>query len=361
MKPSIVILISIVIVTALILWFNVRTFLTATTGPTRDKNDSRNSIQKPPKIKNQLSASGIIFDINDKKKSENFHPIPFSTCFSNSTHFSLKPNVLKPSMKEEMIFKTKKINKATKRKIPAKHSSVEFIEEECLQEQGGTPECSMWNCFSSENENEQEEHQNENSKKQQLPSLALRKCCHEHSALKETALWVMEKLEEHEIRYFLSTGSALGAIRHNGVIIPWDTDVDLAIFPEDADKVKQIFTSFKHEHYFHPDPNGKPMYWIHHSKNGKPVDGPHVEIFFEADYTKHTESLLPLQRCDFYGKNNAWCPNVKMFEIWFGKNWKCYGGGHYHNDGRCTVYHLGKKIEKRSCKEENEKEEDCDL
>lgn len=298
-------------------------------------------------------------------------------CPQHSIHFDITPPVLTPKMKKELNFKTEKINKNKRRRKFGPDSNLRKMIDACLNlefDKGGTPECAMWNCFPMKEEEDEAEQQQEadkndvkenenhhknkqqNSHRQEVslssfPSTSLRKCCFEHKALRDTAHWVIDKLEEHNIRYFLSTGTALGAIRHKGTIIPWDTDVDIAIFPDDAERAKTVFTELSHLHFFHEDPNGKKMFWVHHSKNGKPVDGPHVEIFFEHAYTDHPDELLPLERCDFYGHQNAWCPKRDMFEkIWFPGGWKNYGGDHYHDDGRCTEYYLGKKIEKKKCK-----------
>ena len=174
-----------------------------------------------------------------------------------------------------------------------------------------------------------------------------RKCCVEHRILRDTAFDVLKELEGANVSYFLSTGTALGSIRHSGTIIPWDTDVDIAIYPQDSTIVKEIFKK-QSKHFFHKDSNSKPMYWIHASKNGRPRGGPHIEIFYDKVYTEYPESLLPLQPCKLYGRTVT-CPNIKMFDVWFKSGWRRYGSGHYHGKTRCTFHERGQLIEKENC------------
>lgn len=53
---------------------------------------------------------------------------------------------------------------------------------------------------------------------------------------------------ENRIKYFLDGGSTLGAVRHKG-FIPWDDDMDIALFEKDYKRLCKILLDLKSEEY----------------------------------------------------------------------------------------------------------------
>ncbi|MCQ2156185.1 MAG: LicD family protein [Bacteroidales bacterium] len=58
--------------------------------------------------------------------------------------------------------------------------------------------------------------------------------------LLDTLLWFDGFCKEHGIKYWLSSGTCLGAVRHHG-FIPWDDDVDVDMMQEDFEKLVACF------------------------------------------------------------------------------------------------------------------------
>lgn len=73
------------------------------------------------------------------------------------------------------------------------------------------------------------------------------------STLRKAQLRMLEMLRfldrvcrENGIRYWLASGTLLGAVRHGG-FLPWDDDVDVCMLREDADAFKRVMLSGAYE------------------------------------------------------------------------------------------------------------------
>ena len=54
--------------------------------------------------------------------------------------------------------------------------------------------------------------------------------------------------KEHNIQWWLSSGSLLGAARHEG-FIPWDDDIDITMFRRDFKRLQRIMHKLESEKY----------------------------------------------------------------------------------------------------------------
>ena len=77
----------------------------------------------------------------------------------------------------------------------------------------------------------------------------------EGSQLRQHQLRTLEILKivdiicrEHDINYWLSSGTLLGAVRHKG-FIPWDDDVDIEMLRDDFKKFNEIIPQYLPENF----------------------------------------------------------------------------------------------------------------
>lgn len=60
---------------------------------------------------------------------------------------------------------------------------------------------------------------------------------------------VISICESHDLKYYPHGGTALGAVRHNG-FIPWDDDIDIAMFRDDYEKLLRIMETELPDEYY---------------------------------------------------------------------------------------------------------------
>lgn len=79
--------------------------------------------------------------------------------------------------------------------------------------------------------------------------------------LKKIELDMLDELvricDKYHIRYFLSGGSCLGAVRHSG-FIPWDDDIDVGMLREDYNKFAELCKTELNRQYVFQDMNSEP-------------------------------------------------------------------------------------------------------
>ena len=63
---------------------------------------------------------------------------------------------------------------------------------------------------------------------------------------------IKKVLDSHNIIFYIQYGTAIGALRHDG-LIPWDDDIDILIWEKDMDEVKHVLSTELDSdmYYFH--------------------------------------------------------------------------------------------------------------
>ena len=75
----------------------------------------------------------------------------------------------------------------------------------------------------------------------------------------------IELCKQHDLRYFIAYGSAIGAIRHKG-IIPWDDDIDVVMPRPDFERLKEICKTADMGKYELVGPYDTPNYYMPFAK-----------------------------------------------------------------------------------------------
>lgn len=127
-----------------------------------------------------------------------------------------------------------------------------------------------------------------------MPEHDLRACQRESLALLVEFRRVCEALD---LRYYLTAGTLLGAVRHGG-FIPWDDDVDVAMPREDYDRLSREAADLLGPEHFYQDYRSEPNFPYYFSKlrrRGTAVDEPILRaVSMEQGYYI---DVFPLDPC----------------------------------------------------------------
>ena len=78
-------------------------------------------------------------------------------------------------------------------------------------------------------------------------------------------IWFDEICKKYGVRYWLSSGTLLGAVRHGGYI-PWDDDLDIDMMREDYVKLLKVMRNVSHEDYELQDSSTDSGYFFSYGK-----------------------------------------------------------------------------------------------
>ncbi len=95
---------------------------------------------------------------------------------------------------------------------------------------------------------------------------------------------VTEFCDEHGIKYWLDSGTLIGAVRHKGYI-PWDDDIDLGMLRPDYDKFRESFNQKNSRYYFACGENSRDFFAAY----GKVLDT--NTVLFEPDINGYKLSV----------------------------------------------------------------------
>lgn len=87
-------------------------------------------------------------------------------------------------------------------------------------------------------------------KEQYVSGFLVTKQMKEVRAIQLDMLYKLQQIcEKHNIKWWIDSGTLLGAVRHKG-FIPWDDDIDVVMFREDYDKFNEVAIKELSEPYF---------------------------------------------------------------------------------------------------------------
>ncbi len=157
-------------------------------------------------------------------------------------------------------------------------------------------------------------------------------CCatHLYGILRD----VTEILEAHDLEYFISFGTLLGAVRHGG-LIPWDTDTDILIAENQKEKAIAILQENLSTPYVLAEDKDEHIVGNIIRVNLSETNTLHVDLFTYIEEDDHIvfghdrrfarEDIFPLQKIAFYD-TEFFAPRhiEKHLEMFYGEDYMKY-------------------------------------
>lgn len=110
--------------------------------------------------------------------------------------------------------------------------------------------------------------------------------------------------KDNNIKYFITFGTLLGAVRHNG-FIPWDDDFDIFIFDEDYDRSIQLLKEKLSRWIIVHNKKSDPIYWPAWSKLRDINSETYATLFPDDNNYKYTGINLDLFRLKKMARKNV--------------------------------------------------------
>lgn len=158
-------------------------------------------------------------------------------------------------------------------------------------------------------------------------------CCASH--LVELLFWVDKILRNNGLLYHINYGTLLGAIRHHGGIIPWDTDVDICVDKNDMQRIYEVLFNQARKSFV-----SYQIIWENTKEFGdiikvyfSDINTLHVDLFgykIDDGFVKYcdsevrTEDVFPLREIDFYGKPIYAPKTLVPLDVYYGADWNKY-------------------------------------
>ncbi len=135
--------------------------------------------------------------------------------------------------------------------------------------------------------------------------------------LKKTQIEILDEIvricKNHNLTYFLISGTLLGAVRHKG-FIPWDKDIDIAMPRNDFEKLRQLSETELNSKYFFQDCRTDPSYYLSFAKVRK------NNTLYEESYTEkidtHKGIFIDIFILDNAKKQKGLLQHLQGFFFW---------------------------------------------